>query len=33
MYLLALVIYVVAKIYRRSQGIDLSAIHREIPVE
>jgi amino acid transporter len=33
MYALALVIYVVAKIYRRSQGIDLSAIHREIPVE
>jgi len=33
MYVLALVIYVVAKIYRRSQGIDLSAIHREIPVE
>jgi amino acid transporter len=33
MYALALVIYLVAKIYRRSQGIDLSAIHREIPVE
>jgi amino acid transporter len=33
MYALALVVYVVAKIYRRSQGIDLSAIHREIPVE
>jgi APA family basic amino acid/polyamine antiporter len=33
MYALALVIYVVAKMYRRSQGIDLSAIHREIPVE
>jgi basic amino acid/polyamine antiporter, APA family len=33
MYALALVIYIVAKIYRRSQGIDLSAIHREIPVE
>ena len=33
MYALALVIYVVAKIYRRSQGVDLSAIHREIPVE
>jgi amino acid transporter len=33
MYLLALVIYVVAKIYRRSQGIDLKAIYQEIPVE
>ena len=33
MYALALIIYVVAKIYRKSQGIDLSAIHREIPVE
>ncbi len=33
MYALALVIYVIAKIYRKSQGIDLSAIHREIPVE
>jgi amino acid transporter len=33
MYLLALVVYVVAKIYRRSQGIDLNSIYREIPVE
>jgi APA family basic amino acid/polyamine antiporter len=33
MYLLALVIYVVAKIYRKSQGIDLKAIYTEIPVE
>jgi len=33
MYLLALVIYVVARIVRKGQGIDLSAIHREIPVE
>jgi amino acid transporter len=33
MYVLALVIYVVAKIVRRSQGIDLKAIYREIPVE
>jgi len=33
MYLLALVIYVVAKLVRRSQGIDLKAIHQEIPVE
>jgi hypothetical protein len=30
---LALVIYVVAKLYRRRQGIDLKAIHTEIPVE
>jgi hypothetical protein len=27
------VIYVGAFIYRRSQGIDLRAIHHEIPVE
>jgi basic amino acid/polyamine antiporter, APA family len=33
MYVLAIVIYVVAKVVRRNQGIDLSAIHREIPVE
>ncbi|HEX9343749.1 MAG TPA: hypothetical protein VF995_09065, partial [Actinomycetota bacterium] len=33
MYLLALVVYVVAKLVRRSQGIDLKAIHQEIPVE
>jgi amino acid transporter len=33
MYGLALVIYVVAKIYRKSQGIDLSAVYKEIPVE
>jgi APA family basic amino acid/polyamine antiporter len=33
MYVLAVVIYVVAKVYRRSQGIDLGAIHKEIPVE
>jgi basic amino acid/polyamine antiporter, APA family len=33
MYLLALVIYVAAKLYRRRQGIDLSAVHKEIPVE
>jgi basic amino acid/polyamine antiporter, APA family len=33
MYALALVIYVVAKVYRRRQGIDLDAIHKEIPVE
>jgi APA family basic amino acid/polyamine antiporter len=33
MYVLALIIYIGAKIVRRRQGIDLSAIHREIPVE
>jgi amino acid transporter len=33
MYLLALIIYVVARIYRKSQGIDLRAVYREIPVE
>jgi len=33
LYVLALVIYVVAFFYRRSQGIDLRAIHHEIPVE
>jgi basic amino acid/polyamine antiporter, APA family len=33
MYLLALVIYVVAKVVRKQQGIDLAAIHQEIPVE
>jgi APA family basic amino acid/polyamine antiporter len=33
MYALAIVIYVVAWFVRRSQGINLSAIHREIPVE
>ncbi len=33
MYVLALVIYVAAKLYRKRQGIDLGAIHKEIPVE
>ena len=33
MYALALVIYIVAKVYRKRQGIDLSAVYREIPVE
>jgi hypothetical protein len=33
MYLLALVIYVVAYFVRRNQGINLTAIHEEIPVE
>jgi APA family basic amino acid/polyamine antiporter len=33
MYLLALVIYLVAWAVRRRQGIDINAIHKEIPVE
>jgi APA family basic amino acid/polyamine antiporter len=32
-YLLAIIIYVVARIVRKRQGIDLSRIHHEIPVE
>jgi hypothetical protein len=30
---LAIVVYVVARLYRKSQGIDLKAIYEEIPVE
>jgi amino acid transporter len=33
MYALAIVIYVIAKVYRRRQGIDLNAVYKEIPVE
>jgi basic amino acid/polyamine antiporter, APA family len=33
MYLLAVVIYVVAKIVRKSQGVDLGLVYKEIPVE
>ena len=33
MYVLAIVIYVVARIIRNRQGIDLSLINKEIPVE
>jgi basic amino acid/polyamine antiporter, APA family len=33
MYVLAIVIYVVARIVRNSQGVDLSLINKEIPVE
>jgi len=33
MYVLALVIYLVARAVRRRQGIDLSLINKEIPVE
>src|SRR5712692_3502028 len=32
-YLLAVVIYVIARVVRNRQGIDLSRIHHEIPVE
>ena len=32
-YLAAIVIYLVARVVRKQQGIDLSRIHREIPVE
>jgi amino acid transporter len=33
LYGLAAVVYVVARLYRRSQGVDLDAIHAEIPAE
>jgi basic amino acid/polyamine antiporter, APA family len=33
MYLLAFLIYVVAKVVRKRQGIDLNAVYREIPVD
>jgi len=33
MYILAIVIYVIAKVVRRNQGIDLKAVYTEIPVE
>ena len=33
MYVLAIVIYVVARVVRRRQGIDLSLVNKEIPVE
>jgi hypothetical protein len=29
----AALLYVVARLYRRSQGVDLDAIHAEIPAE
>jgi amino acid transporter len=32
-YVLAILIYVAARVIRKNQGIDLSRIHREIPVE
>jgi len=33
MYVLAVVIFVAARIIRRRQGIDLGLINKEIPVE
>jgi len=33
MYVLAIVVYVVARVVRRRQGIDLGLINKEIPVE
>ena len=33
MYLLAIVIYVIARVVRKRQGIDLGLINKEIPVE
>jgi hypothetical protein len=33
MYLLAIIIYVGAQMYRRSQGVDLGKVYKEIPVE
>ena len=33
MYVLAIVVYVIARVVRRRQGIDLGLINKEIPVE
>jgi hypothetical protein len=33
LYVIALAIYVGSRIWRRSQGIDMGMVHREIPVE
>jgi hypothetical protein len=33
MYLLAIVIYLGARMMRKSQGIDLDKVYKEIPVE
>ena len=33
MYVLAIVVFIVAKVVRRRQGIDLGLINKEIPVE
>jgi APA family basic amino acid/polyamine antiporter len=33
MYLLAVIIYIAAKAYRKNQGVDLGLVYKEIPVE
>jgi hypothetical protein len=33
LYILALIIYVIAKLVRRNQGMDLKMVHSEIPAE
>jgi len=33
MYVLAIIVYVTARVVRRRQGIDLGLINKEIPVE
>ena len=33
LYGAAALLYIVARLYRRSQGVDLDAIHSEIPAE
>ena len=33
LYAAAAVLYIVARLYRRAQGVDLEAIHAEIPAE
>ncbi len=33
MYVLAIIVYTVARVVRRRQGIDLGLINKEIPVE
>ena len=33
LYGVAVIIYVAARLYRRSQGVDLDAIHAEIPAD
>jgi hypothetical protein len=33
LYGIALLIYIVARVVRRQQGIDLTRIHQEIPAE
>ena len=33
LYAIAAVLYIVARLWRRAQGVDLDAIHAEIPAE